>query len=198
MSFSPATIRISTGDERPTLDRTPLREKHKPLAPGKGRAVSSSWYHPCSPRPHGSRPFPVPRESCHRDLVTEVGRRRLLLHGSDPRVSGRSSEVLFAGGVVPLLSCRGSLYQPDRLLVLIIAMNLFICCRAICNKPRRRSQHCLLNPRYSTTPLARVRRTQRCNRSGCTMSSGDAPLVAGVHSSRSVSLSHSQLLDCAW
>lgn len=92
--------------ERDTATGDRAQGIKKPPAPGWGRAVSVSWYHPTLPRPGGQRPHPYGAPERHtirrpgngsRWTRNRVARRRLLTRHRLCRRSGRSFGVLFPG-----------------------------------------------------------------------------------------------------
>lgn len=110
------------------LIQTPLREKQKPLAPVRDERCRARGTTPV-------RHVLADRDlslCIHRNPLTGVSRRRLLMHFS--AVRGEAPRSYSPANPIPLLSDRGSLHRLDRLLILIVALTIFNCRRALCTR----------------------------------------------------------------
>jgi hypothetical protein len=117
-----------------SLTRPASRHAHPDTAPGKTKPLAPVRDERCQAR--GTTPvrhvltdrdLPL---CIHRNPLTRVSRRRLLVHRS--AVRGEAPRSYSPANPIPLLSDRGSLHRLDRLLVLIVALTIFNCRRALC------------------------------------------------------------------
>jgi len=71
----------------------------------------------------------------HRNPLTVVSRRRLLVHIG--AVRGEAPRSYSPANPIPLLNNRGSLFRLDRLLVLIVALTILDCRGPLCTSGMR-------------------------------------------------------------
>lgn len=130
----PRCIRFSLETRVSSLTRPASRHAHPDTAPGKTKPLAPVRDERCQAR--GTTPVRhvlTDRDlslCIHRNLLTEVSRRRLQEHVS--AVRGEAPRSYSPVNPNPLLSDRGSLFRLDRLLVLIVALTIFNCRAALC------------------------------------------------------------------